>query len=105
MKQLYPVIKRIMVIILGFIWGSVSFFWLGYSILTLGNLMEEPGSIDYVAEGESMRIYGLLGCVLYIIFFVPILCFLHKRHNLYIFLIAMILGGIVQGIYLFAGFK
>lgn len=105
MKQLYPVIKRIMVIILGFAWGSVSFFWLGYSILTLGNLMEEPGSIDYVAEGESMRIYGLLGCVLYIIFFVPILCFLHKRHNLYIFLIAMILGGIVPEIYLFVGFK
>lgn len=105
MKQLYPVIKRIMVIILGFAWGSVSFFWLGYSILTLGNLMEEPGSIDYVAEGESMRVYGLLGCVLYIIFFVPILCFLHKRHNLYIFLIAMILGGIVPGIYLFVGFK
>ena len=54
MKQLYSIIKKIIVIIIGFVWGTVSFFWLGYSILTLGNFMEEPGSVDYIAEGESM---------------------------------------------------
>ena len=56
--------KQIIIIVPGLAWGTVSFFWLGYSILTLGNFMEEPGSLDYVAEGESMRIYGLLGCIL-----------------------------------------
>lgn len=100
MKQLYPIIKRIIAIILGFIWGAVSFFWLGYSFLTLGNFMEEPGSFDYVAEGESMRLYGLVGCVLYVIVFAPILFFLYKKKQ-YLFVLSMILGGIISGIYIF----
>ncbi len=95
-------LKRLLSIILGLAWGVVSFFWLGYSILTLGNFMEEPGSLDYVAEGESMRIFGLLGCILYIMVFVPILFFLYKRkHYLYSFLVSMLLGGIIPGIYIF----
>ena len=95
-------LKRLLSIILGLAWGVVSFFWLGYSILTLGNFMEEPGSLDYVAEGESMRIFGLLGCILYIMVFVPILFFLYKRkHYLYSFLASMLLGGIIPGIYIF----
>lgn len=94
--------KQIIIIILGLAWGVVSFFLLGYSILTLGNFMEEPGSLDYVAEGESMRIFGLLGCILYIMVFVPILFFLYKRkHYLYSFLVSMLLGGIIPGIYVF----
>ena len=102
MKQLYSILKRLLAIILGLAWGVVSFFWLGYSILTLGNFMEEPGSLDYVAEGESMRIFGLLGCILYSMVFVPILFFLYKRkHYLYSFLVSMILGGIIPGIYVF----
>lgn len=100
MKQLYPIIKRTIAIILGFIWGAVSFFWLGYSFLTLGNFMEEPGSFDYVAEGESMRLYGLVGCVLYVIVFAPILFFLYKKKQ-YLFVLSMILGGIISGIYIF----
>ncbi len=96
------ILKRLSAIILGLAWGVVSFFWLGYSILTLGNFMEEPGSLDYVAEGESMRIFGLLGCILYSMVFVPILFFLYKRkHYLYSFLVSMILGGIIPGIYVF----
>lgn len=96
------ILKRLLAIILGLAWGVVSFFWLGYSILTLGNFMEEPGSLDYVAEGESMRIFGLLGCILYSMVFVPILFFLYKRkHYLYSFLVSMILGGIIPGIYVF----
>ena len=64
--------------------------------------MEEPGSLDYVAEGESMRIFGLLGCILYTMVFVPILFFLYKRkHYLYSFLVSMLLGGIIPGIYIF----
>lgn len=95
-------LKRLLAIVLGLAWGVVSFFWLGYSILTLGNFMEEPGSLDYVAEGESMRIFGLLGCILYIMVFVPILFFLYKRkHYLYSFLVSMLLGGIIPGIYVF----
>lgn len=35
--------------------------------------MEEQGLFDYVVEGESMRIYGLPGCVLYVVAFAPIL--------------------------------
>ena len=96
------ILKRLLAIILGSAWGVVSFFWLGYSILTLGNFMEEPGSLDYVAEGESMRIFGLLGCILYTMVFVPILFFLYKRkHYLYSFLVSMLLGGIIPGIYIF----
>lgn len=95
-------LKRLLAIVLGLAWGVVSFFWLGYSILTLGNFMEEPGSLDYVAEGEAMRIFGLLGCILYIMVFVPILFFLYKRkHYLYSFLVSMLLGGIIPGIYIF----
>ena len=102
MKQLYSIIKRIIVIIIGFIWGTVSFFWLGYSVLTLGNFMEEPGSFDYVAEGESMRIYGLIGCVLYVMVFASILFFFYKQKRyILIFLLSMILGGIITGIYIF----
>ncbi len=64
--------------------------------------MEEPGSIDYVEEGEAMRIYGLIGCILYVIVFVPILYSLYKqKQNLFIFLLSMIFGGIVPGIYIF----
>lgn len=102
MKQLYSILKRLLAIILGLALGAVSFFWLGYSILTLGNFMEEPGSLDYVAEGESMRIYGLLGCILYVMVFVPILFFLYKQKRyLYSFLVSMLLGGIILGIYVF----
>ena len=94
--------KQIIIIMLGLAWGAVSFFRLGYSILTLGNFMEEPGSLDYVAEGESMRIFGLLGCILYIMVFAPILFFLYKQKRyLYSFLASMILGGIILGIYVF----
>lgn len=60
---------------LGIIWGCISFIWLGYSILTAGNLMEEPGSIDYVAEGEAMRIYGFIGCALYVLAFLSDIVF------------------------------
>ena len=96
------ILKRLLTIILGLAWGVVSFFWLGYSILTLENFMEELGSLDYVAEGESMRIFGLLGCILYSMVFVPILFFLYKRkHYLYSFLVSMLLGGIIPGIYIF----
>ena len=96
------ILKRLLSIILGLAWGVVSFFWLGYSILTLGNFMEELGSLDYVAEGESMRIFGLLGCILYSMVFVPISFFLYKRkHYLYSFLVSMLLGGIIPGIYIF----
>ena len=96
------ILKRLLTIILGLAWGAVSFFWLGYSILTLGNFMEEPGSLDDVAEGEAMRIFGLLGCILYVMVFVPILFFLYKRkHYLYSFLVSMLLGGIIPGIYVF----
>lgn len=102
MKRLYSIIRRIIVILSGLIWGVVSFFWLGYSILSLGNFIEEPGSFDYEAEGESMRIYGLIGCILYAIVFTVILFFLNKQKQyLFIFLLSMILSGIVLGIYIF----
>jgi len=102
MKRLYPIIKRIAIIISGFILGCVSFLWLGYSILTLGNFMEEPGSIDYVAEGEAMRMYGLIGCVLYVMVFVPVLFSLYKqKQTFFIFLLSMIFGGIAPCIYIF----
>lgn len=102
MKQLYPVIRRIIVILLGLFWGMISFFWLGYSVLTLGNFIEEPGSFDYEAEGEAMRIYGLIGCVLYVIVFAAILFFLNKQKQyVFMFLFSMLLSGIILGTYIF----
>lgn len=87
---------------LGIIWGGISFIWLGYSILTAGNLMEEPGSIDYVAEGEAMRIYGFIGCALYVLAFCLILYSLYKRkQSIAAFLLSMLLGGGICGVYLF----
>jgi len=56
--------------------------------------MEEPGSIDYVAEGEAMRIYGFIGCALYVLAFCPILYSLYKRkQSIAAFLLSMLLGG------------
>lgn len=102
MKQLYPVIRRIIVILLGLFWGMMSFFWLGYSVLTLGNFIEESGSFDYEAEGEAMRIYGLIGCVLYVIVFAAIMFFLNKQKQyVFMFLFSMLLSGIILGTYIF----
>lgn len=101
MEHLYSIMKRTIIIIVGFVWGCISFFWLGYSILTLGNVIEEPGSIDYEAEGEAVRIYGLIGCMLYVITFLPILFSLYKQKKyLLVFLLSMILGGMISGIYI-----
>ena len=87
---------------LGIIWGGISFIWLGYSILTAGNLMEEPGSIDYVAEGEAMRIYDFIGCAFYVLAFCPILYSLYKRkQSIAAFLLSMLFGGGICGVYLF----
>ena len=56
--------------------------------------MEEPGSIDYVAEGEAMRIYGFIGCALYVLAFCPILYSLYKRkQSIAAFLLSMLLEG------------
>ncbi len=103
MKGFCPIISRITVILTGLIWGAISFFWLGYSVLTLGNLIEEPGSLDYEYEGDAMRIYGLIGLILYAMLFAVVLLFLsRKKRNLFIFLSSMILSGIILGIYIFA---
>lgn len=102
MKRIFMMLRRSIVILLGFIWGAVSFFWLGYSILTIGNLIEEPGSLDYEWEGEHMRIFGLIGCVLYVVVFACIVCFL-KRQKPYsiLFLLSMLVSGIILISYLF----
>lgn len=66
--------------------------------------MEEPGSIDYVAEGEAMRIYGFIGCALYVLAFCPILYSLYKRkQSIAAFLLSMLLGAaFVECIYLYS---
>ncbi|UYJ41787.1 MAG: hypothetical protein OGM15_05590 [Lachnospiraceae bacterium] len=102
MEKLSMIVKRSMIIFLGGLWGCVSFFWLGYSILTLGNFMEEPGSYDYVAEGTQMQIYGLIGCVLYAVIFVAVLYLLYKKKKYFAtFLVSMVVGGIISGVYIF----
>lgn len=64
--------------------------------------MEEPGSIDYVAEGEAMRIYGFIGCALHVLAFCPILYSLYKRkQSIAAFLLSMLFGGGICGVYLF----
>ena len=64
--------------------------------------MEEPGSIDYVAEGEAMRIYCFIGCALYVLAFCPILYSLYKRkQSVAAFLLSMLFGGGICAVYLF----
>ena len=94
--------KKIITLVSGFVWGAITFFGLGYSILFLGNLIEEPGSYDYEAEGEAMRIYGLYGCIIYAFLFVMILFSLKSyKHHLIVFLSSMVLTVIALGIYIF----
>ena len=61
--------------------------------------MEEPGSIDYVAEGEAMRIYGFIGCALYVLAFCPILYSLYKRKQS---IVAFLGAAFVECIYLYS---
>ena len=64
--------------------------------------MEEPGSIDYVAEGEAMRIYGFIGCALYVLAFCPILYSLYKRkQSIFSFLLSMLFVGVICVVYIF----
>jgi len=94
MEKLNSIIKQVIIILLGIIWGIVSFFWLLYSILFLGNFIYEPGSYDYEAEGGPMRILGLTGCIIYMLVFVMILFYLKKKKRYLIqFLLAMVLSG------------
>lgn len=65
MKRIFLMFQRSVLILSSFIWGAVSFFWLGYNILTMGNLIEESGTLDYEWEGERIRIFGLIGFVLF----------------------------------------
>ncbi|WP_026835031.1 hypothetical protein [Eubacterium xylanophilum] len=101
MGKLYIFLKKLLIIILGIVWGVISFFWLGYSILSLGNFMEEPGSYDYVIEGDTMRIFGLVGLVIYALIFMSLFFLLLKKKYLYIFFISSVLGGGFTAIYMF----
>lgn len=103
MNNLVKKIKYILTVFAGAIWGGISVFWVGYSIITLGNLMEDAGSYDYM-ENESMRVYGLIGLVFYLCCILFILIFLGKKKDkryLYIFLPSMLAGGICTFLYLY----
>lgn len=65
MKRIFLMFQRSVLILSSFIWGAVSFFWLGYNILTMGNLIEESSTLDYEWEGERIRIFGLIGFVFF----------------------------------------
>lgn len=69
MKKVINIAKIISVGLLGGIFGGISVAWVGYSLLTLTNAMEEKGSYDYMMEGESMRIFGLFGILIYLLVF------------------------------------
>lgn len=82
-KNIKIILTYIVNITSGAIWGVVSTVWLGYSIITLGNMIEEPGSYDYYAEGESMRWIGFVGCLLYFIVLSIIVSCLRKKEHIY----------------------
>ena len=93
MKRVIDIAKMVFVGFLGIVWGGISVGWLGYSLLTLTNVMEEKGSYDYEVEGESMQIFGLFGIIIYLIVFLGIALILKKKKNIVLFLIAMLLSG------------
>lgn len=48
MKKVINIAKIISVGLLGGIFGGISVAWVGYSLLTLTNAMEEEGSYDFI---------------------------------------------------------
>ena len=101
MKKVIDVAKIIFVGLLGIIWGGISVAWVGYSLFTLTNAMEEEGSFDYMMEGESMRIFGLFGILMYLLVFWGIAIILKKKKNAIPFFVTMLLSGSCLLLYIF----
>lgn len=91
MKTQITIAKYTILLTTGLIWGVISTFWLGWSILFAGNLMHEPGTYHYM-ENESFRPLGVGGIIVYILCFGVIFVFLKKKKNLTTFLPAMLSG-------------
>ena len=100
-KKVINIAKIISVGLLGGIFGGISVAWVGYSLLTLTNAMEEEGSYDYMMEGESMRIFGLFGILIYLLVFGGIAIILKKKKIAIPFLVAMLLSASCLLLYIF----
>ncbi|MCH5267083.1 MAG: hypothetical protein J1E62_01960 [Lachnospiraceae bacterium] len=93
MKEKIKIFKNITMLCSGIIWGIISVYWVGFSIMFAGNLMEEPGSYHY-EEAESFRFFGVIGLVIYIVLFGFIISRIKdKKKTLFIFLLSMVMGG------------
>ena len=101
MKKVINIAKIISVGLLGGIFGGISVAWVGYSLLTLTNAMEEEGSYDYMMEGESMRIFGLFDILIYLLVFGGIAIILKKKKIAIPFLVAMLLSASCLLLYIF----
>lgn len=101
MKKVINIAKIISVGLLGGIFGGISVAWVGYSLLTLTNAMEEEGSYDYMMEGESMRIFGLFGILIYLLVFGGIAIILKKKKIAIPLLVAMLLSASCLLLYIF----
>lgn len=98
MKRMIKILKYTAILAAGLIWGIISTFWLGWSILSAGNLMHEPGTYHYM-ENESFRPLGVVGIIVYVLFFGGILFYLKKKKNLTAFLTAVLSGILITCAY------
>lgn len=91
MKRPIKIAKYTAILASGLLWGVITAFWLGLSILFAGNLMYEPGTYHYM-ENESLRPFGAIGIIVYVFCLGIILFCLRKKKILTAFLPAMLSG-------------
>ena len=102
MKKFIKVMKYSLLLLSGFVWGIISTFWMGYSILVATNVMEDPGTSQY-EEMESFRLYGVIGIVFYLICLFTLLFVCRKKKiSLPAFLLSMLAGILVVILSIFA---
>ena len=93
MKRISIYLKYALSAVAGFIWGIVSAIWLGISALIATCFDSEPGTYEYLYEDKPMQVFGIFGCIMYIITFLAMLyCVKNKKRYMIVFLIMMVLG-------------
>ena len=104
MERVSICLKYALSAVAGFIWGIVSAIWLGISALIATCFDSEPGTYEYLYEDKPMQVFGIFGCIMYIITFLAMLYYVkNKKRYMIVFLITMVLGIVAVVGYCFWG--
>ena len=79
MKRSSICLKYALSAVAGFIWGIVSAIWLGISALIATCFDSEPGTYEYLYEDKPMQVFGIFGCIMYIITFLAMLYYVKNK--------------------------